>query len=110
MKFLLFPCSAVIGALVLAGCNSTARAPQAAAPQRTAVAQASLPSGAGCSAQIARYRAITDSDHATGNVNDSVWKQIEGEIAGASSACAAGNEAQAEALLRASKNRHGYPG
>jgi hypothetical protein len=100
-------------ALALSGCNSSAPPPQASAPQARAAMTPSdfkLPQGGGCGGEIARYKAVIDNDHSTGNVNDSVWKQIEGEIASASAACSSGNEAQALGLLRASKSRHGYPG
>ena len=60
--------------------------------------------------EVARYRAVIANDHETGNVNDSVFKQIDGEIAAAAYACAAGNDGQAIAQIRASKTRHGYPG
>jgi hypothetical protein len=101
--------------LALAGCNSSAPPPQATAPQQQARSNITpqdfkLPEGAGCSGDIARYRAVIANDHDTGNVNDSVYNQIEGEIASAAAACAAGNSAQAIALVRASKSRHGYPG
>ena len=99
--------------LALAGCNSSAPPPQASAPQARAAMAPSvfkLPQGGGCAGEVARYKAVIDNDHSTGNVNDSVWKQVEGEIASASAACSSGNEGQALALLRASKTRHGYPG
>lgn len=110
MKYLLV-LTVCAGALTLAGCNSSAPPPQAAMPQaRAGLTPAALPQGAGCSGEIARYRAVIDNDHSTGNVGDSVFKQIEGEIASASAACAAGKDGEASALVRSSKVRHGYPG
>jgi hypothetical protein len=105
----------LIAALALAGCNSSAPPPQAVAPQQQARSSITpqnfkLPEGAGCSGEIARYRAVIANDHDTGNVNDKVYQQIEGEIASAAAACSAGNDGQAIALVRASKSRHGYPG
>jgi hypothetical protein len=106
--------STLAAALALAGCNSSAPAPQASAPPSGRIAMTppgfKLPDGAGCSGEIARYRAVMDNDHSTGNVNDSVYNQINGEISGAAAACSSGNDGQAMALLRASKSRHGYPG
>lgn len=105
-------------ALALGSCNSSP-APQAvatnAAPQQRAVSPITpqgfkLPEGSGCSGAITRYRAVIANDHATGNVGDSVYKQIEGEISGASAACAAGRDGEAMSLIAASKSRHGYPG
>jgi hypothetical protein len=95
--------------LTLAACNS-ARTPQpvaSAAPQQEAMA---LPAGAGCTASIARYRAVVKSDADTGNVNQSVYAQIDGEIKRAEAACASGQDGEARALVAASKSRHGYPG
>lgn len=110
MKFLAVTTLILAGALALGGCNSSAP-PQAAMPQaRAGAAPAALPQGSGCSAEIARYRAVIDNDHSTGNVGDSVFRQIEGEIASASAACAAGKDGEAMSLVRASKVRHGYPG
>jgi hypothetical protein len=108
-------CAATIAALTLAGCNSNAPAPQASAPQQASRSNLTpsdfkLPEGSGCSGEVARYRAVIANDHATGNVNDSVYAQIEGEISNAAAACSAGNDGQARALIHASKSRHGYPG
>ncbi len=91
----LLACAAAL--LALASCNSTP-------------AGFKLPEGAGCSGAIARYRAVVANDRDTGNVNDKVYQQIEGEIAGASTACAAGRDGEAMSLVAASKSRHGYPG
>ncbi|MEI2734257.1 MAG: hypothetical protein V9G24_05155 [Rhodoblastus sp.] len=111
----LLACAAAL--LALASCNSTP-APQAMATapqQQRAVSPITpagfkLPEGAGCSGAIARYRAVIANDHDTGNVNDTVYGQIEGEISGASAACAAGRDGEAMSLVAASKSRHGYPG
>ena len=117
MKSISTPAILCAAALALGGCNSSAPPPQAQispGPQasRGSITPAGfkLPDGAGCSGEIARYRAVMANDHDTGNVNDTVFRQIEGEISGAAAACAAGNDGQAVALLRASKSRHGYPG
>ena len=103
--------------LALASCNSTP-APQAVATAPQAQRTVSpitpsgfkLPEGAGCSGAIARYRAVIANDRDTGNVNEKVYQQIEGEISGASAACAAGRDGEAMSLIAASKSRHGYPG
>lgn len=107
--------SATLCALLAAGCNTTREAPPAppvAAASTSPVTPAGfkLPEGSGCSGDIARWQAIQDNDRATGHVTDSVYTQIKGEIAQASSACQAGKEAEARALVRASRARHGYPG
>ncbi len=100
-------------ALALAGCNQSA--PTAAAPPPGPVSPVTpagfaLPQGAGCSGDIARYRAIQDNDLKTGHVNAKVYETIRGEIAQAESACAAGRDAEARGLIAASRKRHGYPG
>jgi hypothetical protein len=101
-------------ALCLAACNSTQPVAVAEAPtlatRNTTPAGFTLPEGSGCSAAIARYRAIMDNDLAMGHVNQGVYSTIQNEIAAAASACSAGRDAQAVALVHASKARHGYPG
>lgn len=108
--------AAAFTSLALTACNA-ARAPEAVAVAEPAVASRnvtpsnfSLPEGAGCSGAIARYRAILDNDLAMGHVNRAVYDNIQNEIEPAVAACSAGRDAQAVALVRASKARHGYPG
>ena len=67
-----------------------------------------MPGGAGCAGEIARYRAVQENDHASGNVAKSVYLQIQREIAAAEQVCSAGNDAKATAMIRASQARHGY--
>jgi len=102
--------------LPLGACNS-ARAPETAGPRPVAAGVRSvtpegfkLPEGAGCSGAIARYRAIQDNDLAMGHVNQGVYDLIAHEIGEAESACSAGQDGRAVALIHASKARHGYPG
>jgi hypothetical protein len=101
-----------VAAAGLAACN--APAPQASAPPApgSAVVTPSnfqLPEGGDCKADIARYRAIQDNDLSMGHVAQSVYNQIKREIAAAESACAAGHDAEAKAMIAASERRHGYP-
>jgi len=110
------PSLAALACLALAACNSPAsqaHAPQAAAPAAPSPVTPSsfkLPEGSGCSPEIARWQAIQDNDRATGHVGEAVYNRIRGEIAQASAACQAGKDAEARALVRASRARHGYPG
>ena len=60
-------------------------------------------------AEIARYRAVQDNDLSMGHVAKSVYTQIQREIAAAETACAAGRDAEAKAMIAASEQRHGYP-
>lgn len=113
-RTIVFPL-ATAALLALAGCNGAAPPPQpvaaAPAPGSRAVTPPDfkLPEGAGCTGAIARYRAIQENDLSMGHVNKSVYDKIQTEIADAEKACAAGDDAKAQALIRASKARHGYP-
>lgn len=108
--------------LALAACNSTggsSPSPAAATPPSAGAYAGlpagvsppgfTLPAGSGCAASIARWQAIQDNDLNTGHVSQSVYNLIGKEIAQADAACQAGKEAEAEALVRASRARHGYP-
>ena len=68
-----------------------------------------MPEGAGCTGDIARYRAVQDDDLAMGQIAQSVYKQIHAEIEAAERACAAGHDKEASAMIMASRKRHGYP-
>lgn len=97
----------------LAGCN----APQNPPPVAAAAVNVSvtpthfrLPDGAGCSGEVARYRAVIANDRATGHVGAKVADTIDVDIDEAAAVCQSGKDAQSIALVRASKTRHGYPG
>lgn len=106
---------AAASALLLAACNSNAPPPQASAPAPSNAAAGVTPSsfrmpeGAGCSADIARWKAIQDNDLATGHVSKSVHDRIQTDINQASAACAGGRDSEARAMVRASRVRNGYP-
>ncbi|WP_159731709.1 hypothetical protein [Methylosinus sp. Ce-a6] len=106
--------SAAFAILSLAACNATRPAAIAEAPaiatRNTAPVDFRPPEGSGCAGAIARYRAIMDNDLAMGHVNQGVYATIRSEIDAAAAACSAGRNAEAVALIRASKARHGYPG
>lgn len=44
-----------------------------------------------------------------GHVGKSVYDRIQNDISQASAACAAGRDAEARAMVRASRVRNGYP-
>jgi hypothetical protein len=99
---------------IVTGCNQSAPAP-VAPRERTSQsyvtpADFKLPEGQGCSADIARFRAVQANDLETGHVNKSVHDRIAGEINQAAALCSAGNDAGARGALAAVKKRHGYPG
>ena len=99
---------ALVLALPLAGCNASAP-PQAAAPVVAVAAPDAHPGAQTCAAEIARYRAIQEQDLSMGHVAQSVYTQIQAEIAAADAKCAAGDDALARRMIVASKAKHGYP-
>ena len=104
---------AAVAALMLAACNSAGPTATAPPPKPASIVVApsnfQMPAGAGCSGDIARYRAVQDDDLAMGQIAQSVYKQIHGEIDAAAQACAAGHDAEARDMILASRKRHGYP-
>lgn len=104
---------ALAAATALTACNAN-RQPQPVVdpvgPARPAPSNLQLPEGSGCSGAVNRYKAVIENDLSMGHVNQGVYSQIQGEISEAASACAAGQDAKAISLVRASKARHGYPG
>ncbi|MCA0399569.1 MAG: hypothetical protein LCH38_02000 [Proteobacteria bacterium] len=100
--------------LALGACQSTSEAPKPAAaqePRGVSITPTNfkLPEGAGCTGDIARFRAIQANDLETGHTTKSVYDQIEAEMKKADSMCAAGNSGGASAHVRATKSRFGYP-
>ncbi len=113
MRGLVLPGALVAAALLLCGCNETAQ-PVAAAPPGPppgasgAAVLGGLPPGAPCTDAIGRYHTVVQHDADTGNVNQSVYHQIEDEISRAAAACSAGRGGEAISLIQGSKVRHGY--
>ncbi len=96
-------------ALPLASCNQTASGPaQAPASANVTPAGFRMPEGSGCRGEIARYRAVMSNDLAMGHVNQTVYSRVDREIGQAEAACAAGRDAEAQRMIRATKTRHGY--
>lgn len=106
------PVLAPLAALALAACNQTTppAPPPGSAPLGVTPSTFSMPQGAGCTGDVARWKAIQDNDLQTGHVSQKVYDAIAKEIAQAQTACAAGRDAEASALVAASRKRHGYPG
>ena len=105
---------ALFTTLGLAACNASPQPVASASLQAGASANGAppdfnLPAGAACTAEIDRYSTIVYSDNQTGMVSSSVFDEIKVEIAKAADACRAGQDAQAGALVAASKHKHGYP-
>jgi hypothetical protein len=99
--------------LFLGACQSTSEtpAPQRQEPRGVTPTPTSfrLPEGAGCTGDIARFRAIQANDLETGHTTKSVYDQIEAEMKRAEALCAAGQSGAASAHVRATKSRFGYP-
>lgn len=102
--------------LALGACQSTATAPAPAAaakeePRGVTVTPANfrLPEGAGCTGDIARFRAIQANDLETGHTTKKVYDEIEAEMKKAETLCANGQGGAASAHVRATKSRYGYP-
>ena len=68
-----------------------------------------LPEGAGCTGDVARFRAIMANDLETGHTTKKVYDEIEGEMKKAEAICASGNSGGASAHVRSTKSRYGYP-
>jgi hypothetical protein len=108
---------AALAAFCLAGCNAAgppagpavAAAPPAPNSINVAPSNFQMPRGTGCAGAIARYRAVQDDDLAMGQIAQSVYDQVRREIAAAEEVCAAGRDAEARAMILASRKRHGYP-
>ncbi|MEJ0093714.1 MAG: hypothetical protein WDN46_09805 [Methylocella sp.] len=104
---------AMLGAtLAIGGCNASSGAPVAAIPSAPAgPAQPNwppLPANAACSDNLNRYQTVLTSDVSTGNVNQSVYDQIEADLMRAADACAGGRDSEAMSIIRATKVKHGY--
>lgn len=101
-------CLAGFAAFTLAACNQTTATSTAPASTSVTPSGFSMPSGAGCRGEVARYRAVMSNDLAMGHVNQAVYNRVDREIAQAESACAAGRDAEAVRMINATKARHGY--
>jgi hypothetical protein len=101
-----------LAAIALCGCNQTsgssapvaAVAPRAPAPPNWP----KLPEGAACTNDLNHYQTVLDADVGTGNVNRSVYDQIETDLGRAANECAAGHDGEARAIIRSTKLQHGY--
>ena len=98
-------------ALALAACTQTASAPPAPPPGAVPGVTPSsfrMPEGAGCAGEIGQFKAVLKNDVDTGNVGQSVYNRASADLGRAESACAAGRDGDARALLASTKSRFGY--
>lgn len=105
------PSSLLLAAVALGGCNQT----MPSTPVAIAVPQGpsrpawpSLPENAACAKELTHYQTVLDADVSTGNLNRSVYNEIETDLARAASACANGKDGEANAIIHATKIKHGY--
>lgn len=96
--------------MALVGCTQTSAPPPSAAGSVAAVPApgAPPPHGGGCAGEIARTRAVVESDLATGNVGASVGSRFRSDLDQAQAACSGGRDAEAIRLVQAAKARYGY--
>ena len=102
--------------LALGACQTASEAPTPAAapksePRGVSITPSNfkLPEGAGCTGDVARFRAIMANDLETGHTTKKVYDEIEGEMKKAEAICASGNSGGASAHVRSTKSRYGYP-
>ena len=99
--------------LCLSACQASAPAPIAPppVPANAGLRPINAPEAeaGGCNGVVARYRAVQDNDHSTGNIADRIYGQIRQEIEAAQRACDQGRDREAQAMIASSRARHGYP-
>jgi hypothetical protein len=102
----------LFAAAVLGGCNQTsgsstplaAATPQGSAPPKWP----KLPENAGCTNDLNHYQTVLDADVGTGNLNRSVYDEIEADLSRAANACGNGRDGEARVIIRSTKLKHGY--
>lgn len=105
---------AIIGAAAgLCGCNMSSGAsdpaPVAAAPSSGAPPPAWPPlPAAACADSLNSYQKVLTADVTSGNLNKTVYEQIEADLLRAANACAAGKDGEALGIIRSTKEKHGY--
>lgn len=101
--------------LALAGCQTQmAAAPPAPPPEQAAPGVTPstfhMPTGSGCSGEIARFQAVLDNDVAIGHTTKPVHDRATADLDRARATCSTGGEGPALAQLHAVKTKFGYPG
>lgn len=97
--------------LALAGCTQTGSPVPTSGTAAAGVTPSTfvLPEGGGCSGNVARFRAVLKNDLETGHVGKAVHDRANGDLDRAGSACSAGREVEANAIVASTKGRFGYP-
>lgn len=102
---------AALTSVALAACTGSGAPPApspATAPTGVTPNTFALPTGSGCSGEVARFQAVMDNDLATGHTTKGVHERVSAEIATARATCAGGNDGAAIAQVNATKSRFGY--
>ena len=108
---LVYAFSAALAALALGACTQTAATPPAPPPGAVPGVTPNtfrMPDGAGCTGDIAQFRAVLKNDVDTGNVGESVYTRANADLGPAERACAAGRDGEARSLVASTKSRFGY--
>ncbi len=113
MRRSVFRLAVVALPLALAACNQTSKTEEApapaSAPSPVGPAGFKLPEGSGCKGAVEKFRAQMKYDLETGHTTKSVFETVNRDIDAAAGQCAAGQDGAAQAAIRASRSRHGYP-
>ncbi len=67
-----------------------------------------LPPAAACTDKLNTYQKVLTADVTSGNLNKTVYDQIEADLLRAANACAAGKDGEALGIIHATKEKHGY--
>jgi hypothetical protein len=106
------PLLVVCAALSIAACNATSTTapapPPSSAPIGVTPSGFSMPAGAGCAGEVARFQAVMDNDLATGHTTKPVYDRVTAEIASARATCSGGNDGGAVRQIAATKSKFGY--
>lgn len=100
--------SIAFGAGLLGGCIAPASHAAASDGNQYAIATMTLAAAGSCGTELSRFQHVLESDLQTGNVNQSVYDQIQRDLSNAARACDAGRDGEAITIMRSTKSRHGY--
>ncbi len=112
MQRIFFSIAVAGAAVALCGCNQSVGAPPPVAAAPTSGANQPswppLPESAACTESLNSYQKVLNADVSTGNLNQSVYDEIEADLSRAATACAAGKDGEAAGIIRSTKTKHGY--
>lgn len=100
---------ALVVAILLSACASNPPAPEPVAapdPRGPTIEQATGPGE--CAGPINEYQRVISADVGTGSLDASVFPRIAADLGPVRQTCAAGQVAQANQQLQATKRKYGY--